>query len=193
MRTGFYSRETKETQIKVIVNLDTHEPSIISTGVGFFDHMLTAFAFRAGIYLEVNAKGDLYVDDHHTVEDVGICMGRVLVDALGDKKGIARFGSAWIPMDEALAHAVMDISGRGLLIYNADLPARTVGSFDTELVEEFLRAFAHNAGITLHVNLAYGSNTHHIIEAMFKALGCALAQAIKQTSSSEAPSTKGVL
>jgi len=155
--------------------------------------MLTAFAFRAGIYLEIQAEGDLYVDDHHTVEDTGICLGRALAEALGNKNGIARYGTASIPMDEALVHVTMDISGRGLLVYNAKLPSQTVGGFETELVEEFFRALAHNTGITLHVNLAYGSNTHHIIEAMFKSLGVALAQTISQTGSDIAPSTKGVL
>ncbi|MCL2362872.1 MAG: imidazoleglycerol-phosphate dehydratase HisB [Defluviitaleaceae bacterium] len=192
MRTGNCTRNTKETKVKTIVNIDTYEASKISTGVGFFDHMLELFAFRAGIYLEVKAEGDLYVDDHHTVEDVGICLGKTLSESLGDKAGIARYGTAWIPMDEALVQVVLDISGRGMLVYNAELPSPTVGGFETELVEEFFRALAHNAGITLHINVTYGRNTHHIVEAIFKALGCAMAQAMAITSK-EIPSTKGVL
>ena len=192
MRTGVYQRKTNETNVSVTLNLDKHEASKISTGIGFFDHMLELFAFRAGLALEVTCKGDLQIDGHHTVEDIGICLGRVLEAALGDKAGIARYGNAWMPMDESLVHAVLDISGRGFLVYNAELPAEKAGDFDTELTEEFFRSFAHNAGITLHINLAYGRNTHHIIEAMFKALGCALAQAVKITGQ-DISSTKGVL
>ena len=192
MRTGIYNRKTNETDINLTVTLQPG-PSKISTGIGFFDHMLELFAFRAGITLEVNCQGDLHIDGHHTVEDIGICLGRALESALGNKAGIARYGSAWLPMDEALVHAVLDISGRGCLVYNAKLPAPTVGSFETELTEEFFRALAHNAGITLHINLSYGTNTHHIIEAMFKALGVALGQAIKTTGSNIISSTKGVL
>jgi len=193
MRTGFCERKTNETDVKVSLNLDFQSPAKINTGVGFFDHMLELFAFRAGIALEIECLGDLHIDAHHTVEDIGICIGKAIVDALGDKAGITRYGTAWIPMDESLAHAVLDISGRGLLIYNAALPSPVVGSFETELVEEFFRALAHNAGITLHINVAYGSNTHHISEAMFKALGCAFGQAAKKTSSDTVSSTKGVL
>jgi len=165
----------------------------IHTGIGFFDHMLELFAFRAGFALEVNCQGDLHVDGHHTVEDVGICLGQALAAALGDKVGITRYGTASIPMDESLAHCTLDISGRGFLVFNAALPAPIVGGFDTELVEEFFRALAHNAGITLHINLAYGSNTHHIIEAIFKAFGCALGQAVCKTGLDSVSSTKGVL
>ena len=192
MRTGVYQRKTNETKVSVNLNLDKHEASKISTGIGFFDHMLELFAFRAGLTLEVTCQGDLHVDGHHTVEDIGICLGRALEAALGDKAGITRYGNAWLPMDESLVHTALDISGRGFLVYNAELPAEKAGDFDTELVEEFLRAFAHNAGITLHINLSYGRNTHHIIEAMFKALGCALAQAVKITGQ-DISSTKGVL
>jgi len=179
--------------VKVSLCIDKSRPNKILTGIGFFDHMLELFAFRAGLALEVECLGDLHVDGHHTVEDVGICIGRALETALGDKAGIARYGAAWIPMDESLVHVILDISGRGFLIFNADLPSQTVGSFETELTEEFFRALAHNAGITLHINLSYGRNTHHIIEAMFKALGCALGQAIEKTGDNIVSSTKGVL
>ena len=192
MRTGVYKRKTNETNVAVSLDLEKHKPSKINTGIGFFDHMLELFAFRAGITLEVSCQGDLHIDGHHTVEDVGICLGRALEAALGDKAGIARYGTAWLPMDESLAHVALDISGRGFLVFNAAIPSPVVGGFDTELTEEFFRALAHNAGITLHINLSYGSNTHHIIEAMFKALGCAIGQAIKNTGTGIS-STKGVL
>jgi len=155
--------------------------------------MLTLFAFRAGISLSLDCNGDLQVDGHHTVEDVGICLGQAIKEALGDKSGIARYGTAYIPMDEALVQCVMDISGRGFLVFNAELSSPVVGGFETELTEEFFRALAHNAGITLHINLAYGRNTHHIIEAMFKSLGCAFAEAIKKTGLEVPSSTKGIL
>jgi len=193
MRAEVYKRKTNETNISVNINLDSCESGKIATGIGFFDHMLELFAFRAGINLTVEATGDLHVDGHHTVEDVGICLGKALSKALGDKAGIARYGAVWLPMDESLVQCVLDISGRGLLVFNGDMPAPMVGSFETELVEEFFRALAHNAGITLHINLAYGSNTHHIIEAMFKAFGCALAQGVQKTGLKTASSTKGVL
>jgi len=154
--------------------------------------MLELFAFRAGLALEVECRGDLHVDGHHTVEDIGICLGRAIGEALGDKIGIARYGAAWLPMDESLAHVALDISGRGYLVFNAVLPSPAAGGFETELVEEFFRALAHNAGVTLHINLAYGSNTHHIIEAIFKAFGCALGQAVQKTGTAVS-STKGVL
>jgi len=192
VRTGVYKRKTNETNVAVSLDLEKHKPSKINTGIGFFDHMLELFAFRAGITLEVSCQGDLHIDGHHTVEDVGICLGRALEAALGDKAGIARYGTAWLPMDESLAHVALDISGRGFLVFNAAIPSPVVGGFDTELTEEFFRALAHNAGITLHINLSYGSNTHHIIEAMFKALGCAIGQAIKNTGTGIS-STKGVL
>jgi len=192
VRTGICERKTNETNVEIKLDLQ-HGPSKINTGIGFFDHMLELFAFRAGLSLEVDCQGDLHVDGHHTVEDIGICLGRALNMALGDKAGIARYGTAWIPMDESLVHVVLDISGRGFLVFNAGLSSPVVGGFETELTEEFFRALAHNAGITLHINLAYGSNTHHIIEAMFKALGCALGQAIKTTGTDIISSTKGVL
>lgn len=193
MRETVLERVTKETDIRIGLNLDRAEAGSIATGIGFFDHMLTLLAFRAGIALDVICQGDLHIDGHHSVEDVGIAFGQALAKALGEKRGIARYGSVSLPMDEALVHCVLDISGRGFLVFNAELPAQQVGAFETELVEEFFRAVASQAGITLHINLAYGKNTHHIIEAIFKAFGVALGQAIACTGSSEIPSTKGVL
>ena len=193
MRTGVYERKTNETNVSVALNLDNREHIQIHTGIGFLDHMLELFAFRAGMDLNVGCQGDLHVDGHHTAEDVGLCIGRALAAALGDKAGIARYGAASIPMDESLAHCVLDICGRGFLVFNAKMPSPVVGGFETELVEEFFRALAHNAGITLHINVAYGSNTHHIIEAIFKAFGCALGQAVQMTGLDSVSSTKGVL
>jgi len=155
--------------------------------------MLTLFAFRAGVALDVSCQGDLHIDGHHTAEDVGITLGQAIAKALGDKRGIARYGTASIPMDEALVHCVVDISGRPFLVFNAEFPNERVGDLETELVEEFFRAVTLHAGITLHINLAYGHNTHHMIEAMFKAFGLALGQAVRQTGSGVIPSTKGVL
>ena len=193
MRTGVCKRKTNETDVNVALHLDEQIPSQISTGIGFFDHMLELFAFRAGVSLTVECEGDIHIDGHHTVEDIGISLGRAFAEAIGDKAGIARYGAATIPMDESLVSSHIDISGRGLLVFNAELPSPIVGSFETELTEEFFRAFAHNAGVTLHINMIYGNNTHHIIEGMFKAFGCALAQAIKKTESNAISSTKGVL
>ena len=187
------ARETKETSVNIVLTIDPPQITTdIHTGIGFFDHMLTLLAFRSGMSLTVNCQGDLGVDGHHTVEDVGIVMGQTLAQLLGDKAGLARYGAASIPMDESLAQVALDISGRGYLVFNVPMPASQVGAFDTELVEEFFRAFAHNAGITLHINLAYGRNTHHIIEAIFKAVGVALGQAVRVTGQ-DIPSTKGVL
>ena len=193
MRETVLERSTKETDIRIGLNLDRPGEGKIDTGLGFLDHMLNLFAFRAGITLDVSCKGDLHIDGHHTAEDIGITLGQAIAKALGDKRGIARYGSASVPMDETLVHCVLDISGRAFLVFNADFPCERVGDFETELVEEFFRAVAFQAGITLHLNLAYGRNTHHIIEAMFKAFGVALRQAITQTGSGEIPSTKGVL
>ena len=193
MRTGIYNRETRETKITVNLALDSQEPSKIKTGIGFFDHMLELLAFRAGLTIKVDCQGDLHVDGHHTVEDVGLCIGKALGLALGDKTGIKRYGEASVPMDESLVHCVLDISGRGFLVFNAEFPSPIMGNFETELTEEFFRALAHNAGITLHINLAYGSNTHHIIEAMFKAFGRALNEAVCVTSQGTPTSTKGVI
>lgn len=192
MRNAAVERKTKETEIFVAVDLDGGNISI-DTGIGFFDHMLTALAMHSGIALTVRAKGDLEVDCHHTVEDVGIVLGQALSKALGDKSGIKRYGSFFIPMDEALAFASIDISGRPFLVFNAEMPQAVVGGFDCCMTEEFFRAFAFNAGITLHIKCEYGSNSHHIIEAIFKAVAHSLACAVEKTDGGKTLSTKGVL
>lgn len=173
MRTAVQERKTRETDIKIELALDGGEVEI-STGIGFFDHMLNAFAVHGEFGLKVDAVGDLLVDCHHTVEDVGIVLGKCFAEALGDKSGIARYGSFCIPMDEALAFASVDISGRPFLVFQADFPQERVGDFDTCVTEEFMRAFAVNAGITLHTRVEYGVNSHHEIEAIFKAVAHAL-------------------
>ena len=192
MRNAAVERKTKETEIFVAVDLDGGNISI-DTGIGFFDHMLTALAMHSGIALTVRAKGDLEVDCHHTVEDVGIVLGQALSKALGDKSGIKRYGSFFIPMDEAIAFASVDISGRPFLVFDAEMPQAVVGGFDCCMTEEFFRAFAFNAGITLHIKCEYGSNSHHIIEAIFKAVAHSLACAVEKTDSGKTLSTKGVL
>jgi len=193
-RRAEITRRTGETDIHLVLNLDGRGDRCIETGVPFFDHMLSHVAVHGLLDVQLTCRGDLEVDAHHTVEDVGIAFGQAMRQALGDKAGLVRYGSATVPMDEALALVALDLSGRGLLIYEATLPAPQVGTFDTELVEEFLRALAHNGGITLHVKVLGGTNTHHIIEAMFKALGRALAQAVTiDPRRADVPSTKGVL
>ena len=191
MREGRQERKTKETDISVILNLDGGEINV-STGIGFFDHMLTAFAMHGGFGLSAVAKGDLNVDCHHTVEDTGIVLGKAFREALGDKSGIKRFGSSYIPMDETLAFAAADISGRPFLVFNADFEEERVGEFDTCMCEEFFRAFSFNAEITLHAHVLYGKNSHHKIEALFKAVSHALREAVVPTDSG-AMSTKGCL
>lgn len=188
-------RTTKETDISVEIDLDGTGSSDVDTGVPFFDHMLDAFA-RHGLFdLKVRARGDIEVDAHHTVEDVGIVLGSAVARALGDKRGINRFGQCYVPMDEALVLAVIDISGRGQLHFEADLPFGCVGAFDTQLAREFFIAFAANAGITLHLRQVAGDNVHHLIEAMFKACGRALCEAVSLNAriAGELPSTKGSL
>lgn len=188
-------RTTKETDISVEIDLDGTGSSDVDTGVPFFDHMLDAFA-RHGLFdLKVRARGDIEVDAHHTVEDVGIVLGSAVARALGDKRGINRFGQRYVPMDEALVLAVIDISGRGRLHFEADLPFGCVGAFDTQLAREFFIAFAANAGITLHLRQVAGDNVHHLIEAMFKACGRALCEAVSLNAriAGELPSTKGSL
>jgi len=192
MRESILERGTSETQVKVGINLNQKAENNIDTGIGFFDHMLNLFAFRAGITLDLQCKGDLHIDGHHTVEDVGITLGQAIGKALGDKNGIHRYGEASIPMDESLARCVLDISGRPFLVFDAIFPSERIGDMDTELVEEFFRALALHAGITLHISLLYGKNTHHMIEAIFKAFGCAFGSAIAVTGQG-VPSTKGVL
>ncbi len=191
-RTAEITRKTKETDITVKLNLDEGEVKI-DTGIGFLDHMLTALGVHGGFGLEITAKGDLYVDGHHTVEDVGITLGQAFAKALGDKSGIMRYGSAFIPMDESLGFCSLDISARPFLVFNAEFGNERVGEFDTCLTEEFMRAFAFNAGITLHLRVEYGSNDHHKIEALFKALAYALKAATRLNESGGAVSTKGTL
>ena len=192
MRIGEIKRKTKETEISVFVKLDGEGKVSVNTGIGFFDHMLTAFGVHSGIDLAVECFGDLKVDGHHTVEDVGIVIGQAFAKALGDKAGIERYGSAFVPMDESLAFCSLDISGRPFLVFDADFHDDRIGEFDTCLSEEFFRAFAFNSGITLHIKEEYGKNDHHITEAIFKAVAHALKQAIKVTSD-KVLSTKGVL
>ena len=192
MRIGEITRTTKETDISIKLDLDGSGKVNIDTGIGFFDHMLTALGVHAGFDLDIKVKGDLYVDGHHSVEDTGIALGQAFAKAIGDKAGIARYGSFFIPMDESLCFCSLDISGRPFLVYNAELTNEKVGEFDTCLAEEFFRAFAFNAGITLHIREEYGKNDHHIIEAMFKALAHALKQAVS-ISGNAVLSTKGVL
>lgn len=193
-RSAVVERKTRETDVHVELNLDGTGRWEIATGVPFFDHMLSHVAAHSLIDLDITCQGDLEVDAHHSVEDVGIAMGQALAQALGDKAGIVRYGHQTLPMDEALVAVSLDLSGRGLLVYRVDIPAAQVGSFDTELVPEFLRALAHNGGVTLHVRLLDGVNSHHIIEAIFKALGRALGQAIARDSRRVGiASTKGIL
>lgn len=193
-RTAQVSRKTGETDITLSVNLDGTGTSNIHTGVGFFDHMLTALSRHSLIDMDVQVKGDTWVDDHHTVEDTGIALGDALREALGSKRGIRRFGSVAVPLDEALVLVAVDISGRGELYWNVDIGPAKVGTFDTELAQEFFIGFARNAGITLHLRKECGTNAHHIIEATFKACARALRQAVESDPRVEGvPSTKGVL
>ncbi|OPZ72229.1 MAG: Imidazoleglycerol-phosphate dehydratase [Firmicutes bacterium ADurb.Bin456] len=191
-RTGIVSRKTKETEVNVTLDLDGSGVSWISTGQPFFDHMLQLFSKHSSFNLEITARGDLAVDGHHTVEDAGMCLGRALVRALGEKQGINRFGSAVVPMDDALVMAVVDLSGRSYLAFEAQMTSPRLGDFDTELIEEFMRSFAANGGFNLHIRQLAGKNTHHIIEATFKALALAMKQATAITGEG-IPSTKGVL
>ena len=191
-RTAEIARKTKETDIRIKLNLDGNGLHNIDSGIGFFDHMLTALCVHGGFDLEISCKGDLYVDGHHTVEDVGICLGKAFCEALGDKSGIMRYGSAFIPMDEALGFCSLDISARPYLVFNADFSDDRIGEYDTCLTEEFMRAFAFNAGITLHIKEEYGKNDHHITEALFKALAHALKQAVS-VNGGVTLSTKGTL
>ncbi len=193
-RTGHIERHTNETKITIDVDLDGGDVSA-ATGVPFFDHMLDQLGRHARIGLRVEAQGDLQIDAHHTVEDVGIALGEALSEALGDKAGIRRYGDALVPMEESLAEVALDISGRPLLVYNADVPAEAIGQYETGLTEEFLQALSRSAGLTLHVRLHYSRNAHHAVEGIFKALASALgdAVAIDPRSDGRVPSTKGVL
>lgn len=194
MREASIERNTNETKIKLKINLDGSGKTSINTGVGFFDHMLNLMAFHGNMDLEVKAKGDLEVCDHHMVEDVGIALGKCFLDALGDKRGIRRYGNFFLPMDETLAQVALDISGRPFLHFDCEFKRESIGTFSTEMVLEFFRAFAFNSGITLHARVLYGENDHHKAEALFKALGRALREAKDVDKDNMAvPSTKGML
>lgn len=192
MRTQTINRITKETNIKASINLDGTKNIQIETGIPFFDHMLNLFAFHGNLDLNLRAQGDVFVDDHHTVEDCGIVLGQAFDQALGDKKGIERYSSIYLPMDEALVRVVIDISNRPMLIFKGNFIRESIGGLSLENVREFLKAFTTEARITLHIEILDGLNDHHKVEAIFKGLGRALKFAVKQTSE-ELPSTKGVL
>jgi imidazoleglycerol-phosphate dehydratase len=195
MRKASLRRTTKETDVEVAVDLDGTGNAAISTGIGFLDHMLDLLARHSRIDVNVTARGDLHIDHHHTTEDVGIALGQALKQALGDMRGITRYADVHVPMDEALTRVAIDVSGRPFLVFKAEFVRDKVGAFDTELVEEWFRAFATNAGITLHVETLYGTNDHHIAESCFKGLARALraALAIDPRAAGEVPSTKGRL
>ena len=195
MRTAEINRKTNETDIKLTLNIDGTGKSEIATGCGFLDHMLTLFARHGGFDLTVSCKGDTYVDYHHTVEDIGIALGDAFKSALGDMRGITRYGSFILPMDESLIMTAVDISGRAHLSYDLTIPAQKVGDFDTELTEEFYLGFVRHAAVTLHIKELSGTNSHHIIEGAFKSVARSLAAAVKidENRKDEIPSTKGVL
>jgi imidazoleglycerol-phosphate dehydratase len=195
MRQSTISRSTAETEITVEINLDGTGAYDNHTGVGFFDHMLDQLARHSLIDMKISAKGDLHIDDHHTVEDVGITLGQALAKALGDKRGIRRYGACLLPMDDALVRTALDLSARPFLIWNVDLPTAKIGAFDTELVREFFQALSTHGGITLHVDLLHGLNSHHITEAAFKSVARALREAVEvdPRKSGDIPSTKGAL
>lgn len=195
MRIGEISRKTAETDVRLRLDLDGTGVSRVDTGCGFLDHMLTLFAGHGRFDLDVQCKGDTYVDDHHTVEDVGICLGDAFAQALDDKRGVVRYGSMLLPMDEALILTAVDLSGRGMLCYDLHIPAQKIGTFDTELAEEFFIALARRGNMTLHIRQLAGNNSHHIIEGAFKSLARSLGAAadIDPRFSREIPSTKGVL
>lgn len=192
MRTATISRHTKETSISLTVNLDGEGKSEVATGIGFLDHMLTLFSFHSGIDLTVTCQGDLQVDDHHTVEDIGLALGQGLLQALGSKTGINRYGFSYIPMDETLARVVIDFSGRPCFVYHAEMEREKVGSMDTQNVKEFFKSVSNEAKMNCHMEVLYGENDHHKVEALFKAFGRAVKEAV-QIVSNKIPSTKGVL
>ena len=195
MRKGAVTRTTKETKIEVAVDLDGTGASDIATGVGFFDHMLDQLARHSLIDITIRAEGDRHIDDHHTVEDVGIALGQALRHALGEKKGLTRYADALLPMDEALTRVAVDVSGRPFLVFKAAFPTEKIGTFDTELVREFFQALAGNGGLTLHIETLYGTNSHHIAESCFKGVARALksAVAVDSRQADRIPSTKGAL
>ena len=193
MRTSEMTRNTAETKISLTLNLDGTGKADIDTGVGFLNHMLTLFAAHGKFDLTVKCAGDVEVDDHHSVEDIGICLGQAFQTALGDKRGITRYGSFLLPMDEALILSAVDISGRSCLCYGLDIPTEKIGTFDTELVEEFFLGFTRNCPMSLHLRQLAGTNSHHIVEGAFKSVARALKAAVALDGSNEIPSTKGVL
>lgn len=195
MRRATVKRKTKETDIALSVDLDGTGVASVSTGVGFFDHMLDQIARHGLIDLDVSVTGDLHIDDHHTVEDVGIALGQAVRQALGDRRGVRRYASAYVPMDEALTRAAIDLSGRAFLVFEVQFPSHKIGSFDTELVREFFQAFAANCAANVHIDNIRGANSHHIAESCFKALARALREAVERDprQSDVIPSTKGVL
>lgn len=193
IRIGEVTRATRETDIYILTELDGCGKSDISTGIGFFDHMLTALSKHSGISMTIQVKGDLEVDCHHTIEDTGIALGQALNRALGDKSGIVRYGTAYIPMDESLAMCSLDISNRPFLVFNCEFTNQSCGGYDLCMTEEFFRAFAFNSGITMHINLLYGSNDHHKAEAIYKAVAHALKTAVSFNEDGSTLSTKGVL
>ena len=192
-RTANVARKTKETDVAVELNLDGAGGVTADTGLAFFDHMLSQLGKHAGWDLQVNCKGDLDVDGHHTVEDVGIAIGQALAEALGDKAGVRRFASVTVPLDEAAVEVALDLSGRSFVVHEVDIPAELIGAFDTGLVEDFVRAFAQSAGLTIHVRLRAGRSPHHVVEAEFKAMAVALGEACRITQRGDIPSTKGTL
>ena len=195
MRKGAITRKTKETSIEVGLDLDGSGAADVATGVGFFDHMLDQLARHSLIDLAIRAEGDRHIDDHHTVEDVGIALGQALAKALGDKRGLVRYADCLLPMDETLTRVALDVSGRPFLVFKVEFPTERIGAFDTELVREFFQAFAGNAGLTLHIETLYGVNSHHIAESCFKGVARALrsAVALDPREGGRAPSTKGAL
>ena len=195
MRNATITRNTAETQISVTINLDGTGKYDNQTGVGFFDHMLDQLSRHSLIDMTIRAAGDYHIDDHHTVEDTGIALGQAIVQAVGDKKGINRYGSCLLPMDDALVRAALDISARPFLVFNLDMPTQKIGNFDTELVREFFQALSTHAGLTLHIDQLHGLNSHHIAEAAFKSVARALRQAVEidPRMSQALPSTKGAL
>ncbi len=195
MRSARFNRSTNETQISVQLNLDGMGQAKIATGIGFFDHMLDLFARHALCDLEIEVKGDLHIDQHHSVEDAGIVLGQALAQAMGDKKGITRYASLDLPMDETLTRVAIDVSGRPFLVFRTAFATPQIGTFDTQLIQEFFQAFAMNAGITLHIETLYGTNSHHIAESCFKGVARALRHAlsVEPREAGRIPSTKGTL
>ena len=193
MRTAAINRKTAETDIMLTLNLDGTGKSTVKTGVGFLDHMLTLFAAHGKFDLTVTCQGDTWVDDHHSAEDIGICLGQAFTKALGEKRGITRYGSYLLPMDEALIQTAVDISGRSYLGYGLEIPTEKIGTFDTELVEEFWLAFVRQCPMSLHIRQLAGKNAHHIVEGCFKSVARSLKIAVKSDGTDEIPSTKGVL